>query len=332
MKANKFFAVALAALTLVGFNACKGKNNPVNPTTLTLNESAITVAKDATFLLTANMTVTWSTSNAAVASVSATGMVTGIAAGNATITATSADNQTASCQVTVTDGGVTPPPAGNYAEFAQLQGQEYFVFFLQDGASKYLGDKVLYYFGPNDHPDATLGKNQGSRWLYIWNHPEASGGAATGTDPFDAAEGWTAVKQVEGWCAGGLCVAITGDNNVSEEGAAEDIAALNTLKTKITDYDEWYFAIALKNTTQGAGFDFEIIGSNMNDVESGKGKIHIDPAATGEWVYKEYKLSEIAGLEFGDWNHNGSNLFTFSCNPFIANAQLEIGYAFLYKK
>ena len=31
MKANKIFAVALAALTLVGFNACKKANNPDEP-------------------------------------------------------------------------------------------------------------------------------------------------------------------------------------------------------------------------------------------------------------------------------------------------------------
>ena len=70
----------------------------------------------------------------------------------------------------------------------------------------------------------------------------------------------------------------------------------------------------------------------MNNVESGKGKFNIAPAATGEWVYKEYKLSEIAGLEFGDFNHNGSNVFTFSANPFLEGTQLDLGYVFLYKK
>ena len=343
MKANKFFAVALAALTLVGFNACKPQNNPDNPTTLTLNESAITVAKDATFLLTANMTVTWSTSNAAVASVSATGMVTGVAAGNATITATSADNQTASCQVTVTDGGVTPPPAAGYADFAQLQGQEYFVFFLQGGATNYLGNKVLYNFGPNDHEVG--GKKQGSRWLYIWNHPEASGGTAIGTDPFDMTEGWTSLKQVEGWFGAGLCVAINDGNNESQEGAADDLAGLNLLKTKVTNYNEWYLAMAFKNSTQGAAYEVALIGSNIFDptaidaehpngkgIESGVGKITVTPLATGEWVYIEKKLSEIPGLEFGDFTTNGSNIITFVATPFMAGVQMDLGYAFLYKK
>ena len=328
MKANKIFAVALAALALV---ACKKTPDEPKPTTLALNETEIKVQVDATFQLTANLEVRWASSNEAVATV-ANGLVKGIAAGEANITATATDGQKAVCKVTV-EGGTTPPPAGNpYDEFAQLQGKAYYVFFLQSGAMDYLGDKVLYYFGPNNHNDETLGKEQGSRWLYIWNNPAVSGGTAVGTDPFDMAEGWTCIKQVDGWCSGGLCVAINGDNNVSEEGVTEDFAALNDIQKNITNYDEWYFAIALKNNTQGAGYDFEIIGSNVDNVESGKGSIHIDPAATGEWVYKEYKLSEIKGLEFGNFNHNGSNLFVFICNPFLQGAQLDLGYAFLYKK
>ena len=326
---KKLFIIAMAALAMV---ACNKKDDP-QPDKLTLNESEISVAVAATFQLTANMEVTWSSSNAAIATVSETGLVQGIAEGEATITAKAVkSNELAVCKVTVTKGGVVPPPAGDYADFPQLQGSAYYVLFLQDGAMKYLGNKVLYYFGPNDHPDEAAGKRQGSRWLYIWNHSEESGGTAVGTDPFDMAEGWTAIKQVEGWCAGGLCVAITGDNNVSGEGAAEDLAALSDIQNHITNYDEWYLAIALKNDVQGAAYKFDIIGSNKDDVESGKGSITIAPAATGEWVYKEYKLSEIAGLEYGEFNHNGSNIFTFSCEPFIAHAQLNLGYVFIYKK
>lgn len=326
---KKLFIIAMAALAMV---ACNKKDDP-QPDKLTLNETEISVAVAATFQLTANMEVTWSTSNAAIATVSANGLVEGIAKGETTITAKAVkSNEMAICKVTVTEGGITPPPAGGYADFPQLQGSEYYVFFLQGGATEYLGNKVIYNFTPNNHPDPALGKDQGSRWLYIWNHPAESAGSTVGTDPFDMAEGWTAIKQVEGWCAGGLCVAINGDNNVSGEGVEEDFAALNGIKSHITDYDKWYLAIALKNDVQGAAYKFDIIGSNKDDVESGKGSITIAPAATGEWIYKEYKLSEIAGLEYGEFNHNGSNIFTFSCEPFIANAQLNLGYAFIYKK
>jgi hypothetical protein len=105
MKANKFFAIALAALTL-GFVACKGDKDKPQTDTLKLDKTEVSIAVDATVQLTANMEVTWASSNEAVATVEA-GLVKGIAAGEANITAKAGD-QTAVCKVTVT-GGVTPP-------------------------------------------------------------------------------------------------------------------------------------------------------------------------------------------------------------------------------
>lgn len=319
---KKFFAIALAALTLV---ACGEKNKPQTET-LKLNESEISVAVDATFQLTANLEVTWVSSNEAVATV-ANGLVKGIAAGEANITATSQDGQKAICKVTVTGGQITPPtPNSPYAEFAQLNGSAYYVFFLQAGATEYLGNKVIYNFGPNDNA------GQGSRWLYVWENT-FTGGTGVGTDPFDQAEGWTALVQGSvGWAGMGLCVAINDANNTSGEGAAEDLAALDAIRNNITDYDAWYLAVALKNATPGAGYEFKLIGSNVDGTESGSGAITIAPAATGEWVYKEYKLSDIAGLEFGPFNNNGSNIMTIVASPYMTGTQIELGYAFLYKK
>ena len=104
MKANKFFAVALAALTL-GFVACKDKEPQADK--LSLNKTEVTIAVGETAQLTANLDVTWASSNEAVATVDA-GLVKGIAAGEANITAKAGD-QTAVCKVTVKEGGVTPP-------------------------------------------------------------------------------------------------------------------------------------------------------------------------------------------------------------------------------
>ena len=107
MKANKFFAVALAALTLV---ACNNKKDPEEP--LKLNATEIEVAVAADYQLTANMEVTWSSSDATIASVSDKGLVIGVAKGEATITAKAVKNNAmATCKVTVKDGGITPPPS-----------------------------------------------------------------------------------------------------------------------------------------------------------------------------------------------------------------------------
>lgn len=105
MKANKFIAIALAALS---FMACEKKPEPTEK--LTLNATEIEVAVAADYQLTANMEVTWSSSDEAIAGVSATGLVTGNKEGEATITAKATkSNELATCKITVTKGGVTPP-------------------------------------------------------------------------------------------------------------------------------------------------------------------------------------------------------------------------------
>lgn len=105
MKANKMIAVALAALT-VGFVACKPSEPQADK--LSLNKTEVTIAVDETVQLSANMEVTWTSSNEAVATVEA-GLVKGIAAGEANITAKAGD-QTAVCKVTVTGGGGAEVP------------------------------------------------------------------------------------------------------------------------------------------------------------------------------------------------------------------------------
>lgn len=128
MKANKFFAIALAALTL-GFVACK-PNEPKGET-LKLNMTEAAIEVGATVQLTANMDVTWTSSNEAVATVEA-GLVKGIAAGEANITAKAGD-QTAVCKVTVTGGSGAEVPEidvtdGSLADWEALPA-EYVVSF-----------------------------------------------------------------------------------------------------------------------------------------------------------------------------------------------------------
>ena len=105
MKANKFFAVALAALTLV---ACEKKEEPTEQ--LTITPAVAEVSVGATVQLSANMEVTWSSSDATIAGVNENGLVTGNAKGEATITAKAVkSNAVATCKITVKEGGVTPP-------------------------------------------------------------------------------------------------------------------------------------------------------------------------------------------------------------------------------
>lgn len=78
------------------------------PSGITLSQSAATLTEGETLTLSADITpatadksVTWTSSNSAVAAVSEAGVVTAIAAGNAVITATTSNGLSASCDVTV---------------------------------------------------------------------------------------------------------------------------------------------------------------------------------------------------------------------------------------
>lgn len=108
MKANKFFAIALAALTLM---ACNKKDEPQQQLTITPSPAEVSVG--ATVQLTANMEVTWTSSDTNIAGVNDKGLVTGVKEGEATITAKAVkSNAMATCKVTVKAGGVTPPTKG----------------------------------------------------------------------------------------------------------------------------------------------------------------------------------------------------------------------------
>ncbi|MDE6693244.1 MAG: Ig-like domain-containing protein, partial [Muribaculaceae bacterium] len=97
-----------AALKLV--HESQYKEGPVEATSITLNHSSLALNVGASASLTANVapdnttdkTVTWKSSNPAVASVDANGTVKALSAGDATITA-SCGKVSASCSVTVTN-------------------------------------------------------------------------------------------------------------------------------------------------------------------------------------------------------------------------------------
>ena len=103
-----FVFVFIAAMILT---AC-GDSGSVKSISLSKNELTLRVGEEETLTVafnpadTANKVVTWTTSNAAAATVSVTGKITAVAEGEAVITAKSADgNKTDTCVVTVVPEG-----------------------------------------------------------------------------------------------------------------------------------------------------------------------------------------------------------------------------------
>jgi uncharacterized protein YjdB len=90
----------------------------IAPTTLTVGiNGTAQLSKTFTPSNATNQNVTWSSSNSGVATVSSTGLVTGKAAGNATITATTADgNKTGTASVTVSSSQVATADLDNASQ------------------------------------------------------------------------------------------------------------------------------------------------------------------------------------------------------------------------
>ena len=109
------YAKTYANANGITFRVCTGHNTVVNVASVTLSSSTLSMVVNQTAQLTStvyplnatNQAVTWSTNNSGVATV-VNGLVTAKAAGNATITVTTADGgKTATCVVTVTSGTVS---------------------------------------------------------------------------------------------------------------------------------------------------------------------------------------------------------------------------------
>lgn len=114
--ADSSFTASLSALGPVALIDTKESTGSTEVTSVTLNKSALSLEVGKTGQLSAtvlpnsatNKSVSWSSNNEAVATVSTNGTVTAHKAGTAVITARTANGKSASCTVTVTGGSTEP--------------------------------------------------------------------------------------------------------------------------------------------------------------------------------------------------------------------------------
>ncbi len=186
MKANKFFAIALAALTMVGLNACKDKNggsgdepsNPGQEADLALDKTSLSLEVGEESTITATITVAFETSAPAVASVTPANdgksvKVKALAEGSAVITAKSKGGQVKTCVVAVKAKG------GGGGEGKSIEAKRIWPIVLDGVTAEANASLIAADFRPNDNE-----KN-----LWVWD-ASFTGGQSTGVNFYGNTEGY----------------------------------------------------------------------------------------------------------------------------------------------
>ena len=259
MKANKFFAVALAALTLVGFNACKpgqggGSENPDQPgqeAELALDKTSLSLEVGEEATITATIEVSFESSNPAAATVTPandgkSAKVTAVAEGNAVITAKSQGGQTKTCVVAV-------KKAGGEGGGAQLKGSQIWPIALDGTTADANASKIVADFRPNDV----------DQFLYFWDNAGVTtynAGTASGLNFYGNGDGYTAMVVGNlGWAGAGFCLTDKGTGwQAAEALRAAIVANPDDYFTRDGSWAEFdipmsAYASALANTTCPAG-------------------------------------------------------------------------------
>lgn len=315
MKANKFFAVALAALTLVGFNACKQNEQPE---ALKLDPTSVTLKVGETATITANVAVTsWASNNEAVATVvpgndgGLTAMVTAVAEGNAIISAT-ANGETKTCVVLVEQGG--SQGGDKTIEAKRIWPVILDAVTAEKNASIIAGD-----FRVNDVDN----------FLYIWPGGESyAAGEGTGKNFFGNTEGYVALtvaQWAEAWSGLGFCI-----NN------ADAITAMQALKEAVVaNPDKYFLHMGIKATNAG-NHQFYTFGTaetsfNIGTAAIEKGVVIGDFERDGEWHEFNVPLAQFASAIAGSDVKAGINILCALSGAQIG-AQLNLDAVYFYEK
>ena len=244
MKGKMFIWAAAATVLLASCN----KNEETGVQSVTLDKTTLTVEVGQTAQLTATVTpegaaeVVWSSANPENATVDATGMVTGVAEGNAIIVATAGD-KTANCMVQVVaegqgEGGDEPgDDTGDL--HPSLQGSDYFIFQMDAISAEKIAGKIVADYRVDDT----------NCFLDIWNAGETyTAGTTSGLNFYGEAESWVSfiVAAPAGWSGGGY--------------RCTDLDKINALTAIFENPEDYYFQMGMK-TTDNASHGFRVGGS-----------------------------------------------------------------------
>lgn len=344
MKTNKFFATAIAVLTLVGFMACEPKNpaekpnNPNDSTIVVPNDSTIVVPNDSTnqpndsvpvvqqlelsetsitlkvgeeHQLTANVEVeSWASTNEEIAMVYK-GLVIALKEGNAIISATAA-GVTKTC-VVIVEADQTQGNTGG-----TLKGSQFWPIAIDGTTADANASKLVGDFRPDD-----VGK-----FLYVWEGTYVANDNPTGLNFHGNTDGYTALTVAAGWSGCGYCLTESDGGKTWE--AAEALRA-----AIVASPDDYYLHMALKSTDK-ASHCFYIFGSEATKFVIGStavydGPLYEDFTRNGEWAEFDIPMSRFATALATTTCAAGVNVFV-ALTEGIPGAQLNLDAVYFYKK
>ena len=309
MKANKFFAVALAALTLV---ACNKKDDPT-PTEdpLTLNPTALNMEVGDEATVTANIEVGFECSNPDVATVvpandGKSAMVTAKAEGSAVITAKSNGGQVKTCVVAVKKKG---------GEGAVVKGSQIWPIILDGTTYEANASKVVASFQPNDV----------DQFLYVWEGTYV-GGQATGLNFYGNGDGYTALVVAAGWSGCGFCLTENGNGWQAAEALRAAIVAAP---------DDYFLHLAIKST-DNANHCFYFMGNEGTKFVLGAASVYDGPVYAnferdGAWQEFDIPMSKYASALASAQVAAGVNVFV-ALTEGVSGYQLNLDAVYFYKK
>jgi len=301
---------------------------------VTLNKSSISIEAGNSETLIATVlpsnatypNVTWSSSNSDVATV-VNGVVTGVTAGNVTITAM-AGNKTATCSVEVTQNISHPA----------LQGTNYYVIYIGDTERAMIENRIIADFTPNG--ESSTGIDPTFKRLWIWDNTYLPTPTIppTGLNSFGLAQGWMRFEMGgQGWAGAGYVCYVP--------------ALVNSMKAISDNINDYYLHIAYKSYQPGRNTLFQLRAfgcPNPATVVLGQGtstavtpnKPSYDPAfvADGTWHHYDIPMTYFSaqGLvypnNFVNTTNVGQTILEFISNGNPAGTMVEYDAVFIYKR
>ena len=312
MNANKFFAVALAALTLVGFNACKPDDPNTEEDALALNPTSLQLEIGEQATIEATVAATWESNDVSVAMVTPandggkSALVKALKEGNAVITATTKGGQAKTCVVAVKKGG---QQGGG-----QLKGSQVWPIVLDGTTADANANKIVSTFAPNDV----------DQHLWLWEGTY-DGGTATGLNFHGNNDGYCALVVTSvGWSGAGFCL----------DAGSAGLTGSEALRTAIVaNPDDYFLHIAIKSTDQ-ASHTFYIFGNDQTKFVLGSavfdgGFVFSDFARDGAW--HEFDIPMATFVSALASKPAESNVFVMLSGG-IQGTQLNLDAVYFYKK